>query len=61
MPLLGLISNLGESYAQSKAEIQPHTDEGRHPCYGSASFSGVADGSNAGAGDDCPLLAGAEL
>ena len=58
MLLLGLSSNLGESYAQSNAEIQPHTDEGNYACHGSASFSGVAYGGNADAGHDCPLLPG---
>ena len=31
------------------------------PCHGSVAFSGVADGRIAGAGDDCPLLAGDAL
>ena len=51
-------SNLGESYAQTSDQIQTRADEGIRPCHGSVAFSGVADGRIAGAGDDCPLLAG---
>ena len=51
-------TNFGESYAQASGKIQPRTDERIHPGYGSVAFSGVADRNIAGAGDDCPLLAG---
>ena len=51
-------SNFGESYAQASGEIQPRTDEGIHRRYAWFAFPGVADRSIAGAGDDCPLLAG---
>ena len=56
--LLRLSSKLGESYAQTSDQIPTRPDEGSYPCYGSAAFSGVADGRIAGVGDDCPLLAG---
>jgi len=61
MPRLRLSSNLGQPYAQSSAEIQPCTSDGifyrYNYCDGSAAFSAMADGSIAGAGDDCPVLA----
>jgi hypothetical protein len=55
---LRLINNLGESYAPTSDQFRARADKGRYPCYGSVAFSGVADGSLAGAGDDCHLLAG---
>jgi hypothetical protein len=63
MPRLRLSSKLGQPYAQSSAAIQPRTGDGiyyyycYHYCFGSAALSAMADGSIAGAGDDCPLLA----
>lgn len=54
-------SNLVGSYAQATGEIQPRTDEGIHRRYAWFAFPGVADGSIAGVGDDCPLLAGDAL
>ena len=56
--LLGLSSSLGEPYAPTSDQLRARTDQGRYPCYGPAAFSGVADGSLAGAGDDYRLLAG---
>jgi hypothetical protein len=50
--------NFGESYAQTSGEIRPRTDEGIRRRYAGFPFSGVADGYIAGAGDNCPLLAG---
>jgi hypothetical protein len=55
---LRLINNLGESYAPSSDQFRARADQGGYPRYGSVGFSGVADGSLAGAGDDCHLLAG---
>jgi hypothetical protein len=49
---------IGESHAQSTDEIKLGTDEGIRPGHGTVAFSGVADGGIAGAGNDCPLLAG---
>jgi hypothetical protein len=57
LDLLRLSSDLGESYAPARCQIQPHTDEGICPWAGSVALSGVAAGRLAGAGDDCALLA----
>ena len=56
--LLRLSSSFGESYEQISNQIQTLTDEGSYSCYGSARFSGVADGCIACSGDDCSVLAG---
>ena len=55
---LRLTNNLGESYAPISDQFRDPTDKGSYPRYGSVGFSSVADGSIAGAGDDCHLLAG---
>jgi hypothetical protein len=55
---LRLTNNLGESYAPISDQFRAPTDKGSYPRYGSVGFSSVADGSIAGAGDDCHLLAG---
>ena len=55
---LRLNNNLGESYAPISDQFRARTGKGSYPGYGPVGFTGVADGSLAGAGDNCRLLAG---
>jgi hypothetical protein len=58
LDLLRLSNDFGESYARTTDPRQTRSDEASYRWDGSAAFAGVADGIIAGAGDDCPVLAG---
>ena len=55
---LRLSIHLEQSCAPTNDQVQTRTNDGSYSCYSSPAFSGVADGRIAGAGDDCPVLAG---
>ena len=55
------LSSFGSPMRRPATECQTRPAEGSYRRYRSAAFAGVADGRVAGAGDDCPLLAGDAL